>query len=436
MAKNGSDRLESWKEIAAYLGRNQRTAMRWAELGMPVHRDPGAKRGRVFAYRAELDSWLTKHGSSPTLASSQPQGRRYIGVAVGAVFLAVTAIGGLFLLNNGERRVLIDSVAIHGDELIARGTTGRELWRYRFPAGFRQMGPWGPTHSSRKVRLVDLFGDGKGEVLAVVHFAIEHNNDEILRTALYCFSRAGKLLWKYEPDQTLRFAGGDFHGHWSIYDMLISSEGRQRTIWLAIAHRLWWPSYVVRLDPSTGQGQVQFVNSGTLHSLGLAKSSRGSYLLIGGFNNEYDAGILCVMDANRQFASSPQGPRSKYLCKSCSSGAPDRYIVFPRYELNRLQEIPLNTVGQIEVLGNDIEVSTHEVDVRARAIYVFALDPNFTLKTVSFSDTYWKVHRQLEAEGRTKHPPEQCPDHTRPQPLRVWTPKDGWSSMGLAFRPN
>jgi Tol biopolymer transport system component len=51
--------LESWKEIAAFLGRDKRTAMRWAEKhAMPVHRYPGFKQGRVFAYRSELDRWL------------------------------------------------------------------------------------------------------------------------------------------------------------------------------------------------------------------------------------------------------------------------------------------------------------------------------------------------------------------------------------------
>lgn len=51
--------LESWKEIALFLGRDKRTAMRWAaNHGMPVHRYPGAKQARVFALRDELQAWL------------------------------------------------------------------------------------------------------------------------------------------------------------------------------------------------------------------------------------------------------------------------------------------------------------------------------------------------------------------------------------------
>jgi Tol biopolymer transport system component len=51
-------RLESWKEIAAYLNREVRTARRWEkERGLPVHRIPG-KRSGVYALAPEIDGWL------------------------------------------------------------------------------------------------------------------------------------------------------------------------------------------------------------------------------------------------------------------------------------------------------------------------------------------------------------------------------------------
>jgi hypothetical protein len=56
---SGRNRLDSWKEIAAFFGRDERTLNRWEkELGLPVHRLPGTK-GRVFAYPEELSAWLT-----------------------------------------------------------------------------------------------------------------------------------------------------------------------------------------------------------------------------------------------------------------------------------------------------------------------------------------------------------------------------------------
>src|SRR5271157_4334498 len=52
-------RLDSWKEIAAFFGRAERTVKRWeTERGLPVHRVPGSGRGSVFAYSDELADWL------------------------------------------------------------------------------------------------------------------------------------------------------------------------------------------------------------------------------------------------------------------------------------------------------------------------------------------------------------------------------------------
>jgi Tol biopolymer transport system component len=51
-------RLDSWKEIASYLGRGIRTVQRWErEEGLPVHRLDHAKRGSVYASRRELTAW-------------------------------------------------------------------------------------------------------------------------------------------------------------------------------------------------------------------------------------------------------------------------------------------------------------------------------------------------------------------------------------------
>lgn len=53
--------LNSWKEIAVYLGRGVRTAQRWEqELSLPVRRPRGKSRSAVFAFAAEIDEWLKR----------------------------------------------------------------------------------------------------------------------------------------------------------------------------------------------------------------------------------------------------------------------------------------------------------------------------------------------------------------------------------------
>ncbi len=61
--------LNSWKEIASYVGRGVRTVQRWeADLGMPVRRPRAKSRSAVIAMSDEIDRWLR---SAPT-AELQP----------------------------------------------------------------------------------------------------------------------------------------------------------------------------------------------------------------------------------------------------------------------------------------------------------------------------------------------------------------------------
>ena len=53
------DRLDSWKEIAAYLKRDVTTVQRWEKReGMPVHRHVHDRMGSVYAFSSELDAWV------------------------------------------------------------------------------------------------------------------------------------------------------------------------------------------------------------------------------------------------------------------------------------------------------------------------------------------------------------------------------------------
>ena len=52
------DLLESWKEIASYLGKGVRTVVRWEKTeSLPIHRHLHERRSSVFAYKSEIDAW-------------------------------------------------------------------------------------------------------------------------------------------------------------------------------------------------------------------------------------------------------------------------------------------------------------------------------------------------------------------------------------------
>lgn len=71
LGSEAGQRLNSWKEIAAFFGKDERTVKRWETIrGLPVRRVPGGTRTSVFAYVSELEAWLS--APRPALAQAQP----------------------------------------------------------------------------------------------------------------------------------------------------------------------------------------------------------------------------------------------------------------------------------------------------------------------------------------------------------------------------
>ncbi|MBV8051926.1 MAG: helix-turn-helix domain-containing protein [Acidobacteriaceae bacterium] len=50
--------LQSWKQIAEYVGRTERTVQRWEQaFGFPVRRPSGKQRNSVMALTQEIEEW-------------------------------------------------------------------------------------------------------------------------------------------------------------------------------------------------------------------------------------------------------------------------------------------------------------------------------------------------------------------------------------------
>ncbi len=66
------DRLESWKEVATYLGKDVSTVQRWEKRArLPVHRHAEGSVLNVYAYRAELDAWRRQNRAEPENGNDQ-----------------------------------------------------------------------------------------------------------------------------------------------------------------------------------------------------------------------------------------------------------------------------------------------------------------------------------------------------------------------------
>ncbi len=92
-------RLNSWKEIAAFFGKDERTVKRWESIrGLPIRRVPGGTRTSVFAYVSELEAWLSAPRApaapAPADAATPPASRPLrLPIAAAIAIVAVLVLG-------------------------------------------------------------------------------------------------------------------------------------------------------------------------------------------------------------------------------------------------------------------------------------------------------------------------------------------------------
>ena len=105
-------KLDSWKEIAAYLDRDPRTVQMWEKQeGFPVHRLAHRARSSVYAFTAEIDAWMRMRSNqesepladAPSNAAHPPNRTWLIRIAVtGAAALLCLGVSAVWI-SRGRR---------------------------------------------------------------------------------------------------------------------------------------------------------------------------------------------------------------------------------------------------------------------------------------------------------------------------------------------
>jgi hypothetical protein len=432
MSERPNTRLSSWKEIAEYLERDVRTVARWEKsFGLPVHRVGGGKGRSVFAYTSEIDEWLARAvpNTEPVLpVPAAPPVRsgirlraeaRWLVVAVLALLCGAFVFWTINLAGSG-----IADVGVSDNVLTAYDSKHRPLWTTPFDDSVIRPAP----------ALVDLDGDGQNEVVGLDR-GVGSFDAPVRGAEFFSMSGNGRRFWNFKPEISLKFANRTYGGPWPGHTWMMIKASTKPIFALAVHHYTWWPGVVITLDHS-GKPLGEFVNSGWVLSFAPLERASKSLLLAGGISNSNDAAMLAVLDPEHPAGTSPEQPGSAYECRSCSSGKPLAYFIFPRSELNRASVSRFNQVVAIESLPDRVVVHVQEVDpmvVQTTSVIeaVYEFTPEMQPIGVRLSDQYWDLHSHVELQGKLKHSSADCPDRTRPRIVRRWFPESGWTEISV-----
>lgn len=410
------ERLDSWKAIADYLHRDLATVRRWEKgLALPVHRVAGTGRS-VFAYTDEIDSWLSasRSGVAAVMPGAPPPGpprRPWLGlgltVSVLALVVSLTARPGTIAA--GDLRMEVTEAGV-----VARDAAGFEQWRYGFPATYKTVVPRDP---------VLVTGGATPGVYFVTSTRGRQVEDRIEGGALTLLDLRGNLQQSFSFDDVVTFQGQRFSAPWAVTSFAVNEGATPNQIAVAAHHYTWDPGLVTILD-AQWRRRGTFVHAGWVEVVRWVGPDR---LVIGGFSNAHDGGMVSLLDSNALDGQGPEPWGSRHHCDSCGSAGPLRMFVFPRSELNQVTASRFNRVllstGPDHITVHTIEVPSDGGD--GEALYEFT--PALDLVSARFSDRYWEQHRALEAAGKISHPRAQCPDRDGPRSIRAWTAAAGWS---------
>ncbi|MCK7540084.1 MAG: hypothetical protein MZV63_58850 [Marinilabiliales bacterium] len=127
--------LTSWKEIAVYLDHDVRTCVRWEQrYGLPIHRLDRDSKGKVFAYKEQIDEWLAARAANGTSRPENVGRRPGLVRAFPLVFaLAGLAAAAYFLFLRPPIGPGLSAPAgfdISGSRLVVLDGKARELWPF------------------------------------------------------------------------------------------------------------------------------------------------------------------------------------------------------------------------------------------------------------------------------------------------------------------
>ena len=413
------DRLDSWKSIADYLQRDLATVRRWEKnLGLPVRRVAGSGRS-VFAYRAEIDAWLQTEKamppppaapvalSAPATASRRSPGRWLV------LILAILSMSGGFLARQPEATADDLQVEATSAGLIARTSRGVEQWRHQFPATYKTVILPGSVQVAN--------GTHPGVYFASSYRA-SRTEDHVESGELTFLDLTGSTQRSFSFTDQVTFQGRSFGPPWAVSAFAVDDAADTRRVAVSGHHYVWDPSIVAILD-ERWQRHGRFVYAGWIEAVRWLGPDR---LVIAGFSNAQDAGMIALLDAAALDGQGPEAAGSRHFCEACGTDRPLRMFAFPRTELNRVTASPFNRVVvqtmTDRIIARAIEMPSSGGD--ADAVYEF--NSSLDLVSATFSERYWELHRALEFEGKIAHTRQQCPDRDGPRQVRMWEPATGW----------
>jgi Tol biopolymer transport system component len=393
-----TDRLDSWKQIAAYLQKSERTVRRWHESeGLPVHKHLHQQRGSVWAFPGEVDAWLEQRRVRPAPMATDAPPKAHLERA--AVILGVAlATGSVFLLHQewpvpAASRLAdpITLTAMPGEEYgPSFSPDAKRVAFYWRGAGWETAGIYVKTVGSEAVTPLVLSGMSRhfvyGPVWSPDGATIAFLRRTPARETWLCLVSASggpdKRLIRLNDREIL--LANNRHLSWSL-------DSRRILAPLQAGERQWAIHWIDVADAATQRVSEAI----SLYAGPVVSPDRRSLVFLRKYPNAEEELVLWELTPSGSAKGAPQplfkgrgitsgvawapGGRDLIVCKAESG-----------YGGSRLYRVPARPGAQLEAISpaecNSVDVSTPDEKGRVALAYGSHREPNIQLWKASLKD--------------------------------------------------
>ena len=423
--------LQSWKEIATFLGVTVRSVQRWESGGLPVYRQGDGRKARVFAYPDELKQWLETGGlrkqepvSEPVAAppESPPPRYRIPRKAWWAAAGAAVALAAAVLWRSGVFAPVPAHWTMDGSTLRVLDAAERLCWEKTLP-------PFGPAFDARvrdKVVIADIDGDGRVEVLLSYVPAGSQQTGRLM-----CFDHRGRLRWERRFGAARSFGARQFDANYiGVFVKPVRAAGRRLLLTIA-NHHIWYPAQAALLDPASGKVVEEYWHPGAIYHCVIHDIDGDGQpeAVLGGTNNPGEGlGHPGVAVLKIPFSKAPRrAPAAVDPFPPVTGGGELAYALLPLADFRRAQ----GYLGIVITMSVD---SSRRILVETPGFVVYYLGPHLDVLDYRFSGEFEPLHDMAFHQGILDHKLDGAekasmgkvvtfpwaPDGNSPQLKRFW----------------
>jgi len=335
------------------------------------------------------------------------------------MFVLVGILGYFLVVKNSTPARAV----AHDDRVVIKNKYGFTMWE---TASFGKH--LNPKAVSERVSIQDLNGNGSVEIVV----GYDKTSPRDYRGNVICYRNDGIILWKYHPGETVYYGDNiydDFFNVTHIFSYDFNSNGKDEIV--AVGNQTFFPNYIVVLTDK-GEMLSKFWHSGYIYDLVAFEAFQDNNvkeLIVAGLNNEYDHGIVMVLDPFHSFGSSPQ-EKHYYKNQEYSSGTEIYYMRFPsthyqsKEHRDKVDHFMINQQHRLLLKLYPSAYRKEDGEFSGPVYYIF--NQQMELNFVDLSDEYYHLYEKYYPD-RPKLPYNDPDILNHFRQVEYWTGSD-WTT--------